>query len=131
MYIELQYIDLTNINNFGIINYIKEKLIMYFLIKFTDGIWQEYKCGRPLGLKFDKKGNLYVVDTYYGIFKVNVATGEYKNIVNISKPIDGKIPKLPNSIDIAENGDLYWTDSNYDFYLYDILYTFLANPSGR
>lgn len=39
------------------------------------GIHQEKICGRPLGLKFDKKGNLFVADAYYGIFKVDVATG--------------------------------------------------------
>ncbi|KAG5347767.1 APMAP protein, partial [Acromyrmex charruanus] len=104
------------------------------IVKFgekCDGIWQEHKCGRPLGLKFDKKGNLYVADAYYGIFQVNVATGEYKNIVNITKPIDGKIPRIPNSIDIAKNGDIYWTDSNTDFALCDLVMTFLTNPSGR
>ena len=104
---------------------------MYFLMKFTDGIWQEHKCGRPLDLKFDKKGNLYVIDAYYGIFQVNVATGEYKNIVNITKPIDGKVPRIPNGIDIAKNGDIYWTDSNTDFALYDLTMTLLTNPSGR
>lgn len=82
-------------------------------------------------MKFDKKGNLYAVDTYYGIFKVNVATGEYENIVNISKPIDEKLPLLPNSIDIAENGDLYWSDSSTDFLLYDLVQLFFTNPSGR
>ncbi|KAL6447086.1 hypothetical protein ACFW04_001439 [Cataglyphis niger] len=104
------------------------------IVKFgkkCDGLWQEHKCGRPLGLKFDKKGNLYAMDAYYGIFKVNVTTGEYKNIVNISKPIDGKFPLIPNSIDITENGDLYWTVSSTDFALYDIFQTFFANPSGR
>ncbi|KAL6255933.1 hypothetical protein P5V15_013172 [Pogonomyrmex californicus] len=104
------------------------------IVKFgkkCEGIWQEHKCGRPLGMKFDKKGNLYVVDTYYGIFKVNVTTKNYENIVNISKPIDGKISRIPNSIDIAKNGDLYWTVSSTDFALYDIVQSFLANPSGR
>ncbi|XP_012055281.1 PREDICTED: adipocyte plasma membrane-associated protein-like [Atta cephalotes] len=104
------------------------------IVKFgekCDGIWQEHKCGRPLGLKFDKKGNLYVIDAYYGIFQVNVATGEYKNIVNITKPIDGKIPRIPNNIDIAKNGDIYWTDSNTDFAINDLAMTFLTNPSGR
>lgn len=82
-------------------------------------------------MRFDKKGNLYVVDTYYGIFKVDVATRKYKNIVNISKPIDGKVPKLPNSLDIADNGDLYWTDSNTDFLLNELILIMLSNPSGR
>ncbi|XP_029174108.1 adipocyte plasma membrane-associated protein-like [Nylanderia fulva] len=99
--------------------------------KKCDGLWQEHKCGRPLGMRFDKKGNLYVVDSYYGIFKVNVESGEYKNIVNTSKPIDGKIPHIPNSIDVSENGDLYWTTSSTDFALYDGALTFLADPTGR
>lgn len=101
------------------------------LEKFSDGIWEEYICGRPLGFKFDKKGNLYVVDTYYGIFKVNVATKAYKNIVNVTKPIDGVKPMLPNSVDVAINGDLYWTDSSLEFPLYHGLYSSLSNPTGR
>ncbi|XP_014471001.1 PREDICTED: adipocyte plasma membrane-associated protein-like [Dinoponera quadriceps] len=104
------------------------------IVKFgkeCDGVWQEHICGRPLGFKFDKNGNLFVSDTYYGIFKVNMATKEYKNIVNVTKPIDGKRPTIPNSIDVAENGDLYWTDSSTDFLLHEGLHTFLANPSGR
>ncbi|XP_072749385.1 adipocyte plasma membrane-associated protein Hemomucin [Anoplolepis gracilipes] len=99
--------------------------------KKCDGIWQEQKCGRPLGLKFDKKGNLYVADAYYGIFKVNVTTGEYNNVVDISKPINGKVPLLPNSVAVAENGDLYWSSSSMDFTLYEIVYIFFTNPTGR
>jgi adipocyte plasma membrane-associated protein len=104
------------------------------IVKFgekCDGIWQEHKCGRPLGLQFDKEGNLYALDAFYGVFKVNVATGEYKNLVNISKPIDGRIPRFPNSVDVAENGDIYWTDSMLDLNLSDIMSSFLVNPSGR
>ncbi|KAK2580212.1 hypothetical protein KPH14_012472 [Odynerus spinipes] len=98
--------------------------------KDCDGIWQEQKCGRPLGLKFDKNGNLYVVDSYYGIFKVD-PSGKYKKIIDTSKPIAGKVPQIPNSLDIADNGDIFWTDSSTDFALYDGLYTSLADPSGR
>lgn len=94
-------------------------------------MWQEEKCGRPLGLQFNSKGDLFVADAYYGIFKVNVNTRQYTNIVNSSVPINGKIPKLINALDIAKNGDIYWTDSSTDFYLHDGSYTFLANPSGR
>lgn len=82
-------------------------------------------------MRFDKKGNLYVVDTYYGIFKVDIATRKYKNIVNISKPIDGKVPKLPNSLDIADNGDFYWTDSSTDVQINDLVLAMLLNPTGR
>lgn len=37
--------------------------------------YEEKICGRPLGLTFDKSGTLYAVDSYYGIFQVDVATG--------------------------------------------------------
>ncbi|KOX77025.1 Adipocyte plasma membrane-associated protein [Melipona quadrifasciata] len=104
------------------------------IVKFgqkCDGLWQEKKCGRPLGLKFNDKGELFVADAYYGIFKVNVNTRQYVNVVNSSEPIDGKITKIFNALDIAKNGDIYWTDSSTDFYLHDGIYSFLANPSGR
>ncbi|KAG8036332.1 hypothetical protein G9C98_003655 [Cotesia typhae] len=104
------------------------------LVKFgksCDQSWEEDICGRPLGLKFDINGNLYVVDTYYGIFKVNITTKSYEKIVDITIPIDGKVPMTPNSIDVSKNGDLYWTDSSSDYKLYDGIFSMLSNPSGR
>jgi hypothetical protein len=32
-------------------------------------------CGRLLGMTFDKFGMLYVADAQYGVYKVNVKTG--------------------------------------------------------
>lgn len=43
---------------------------------FTDGIHEPEICGRPLGLSFDGNQNMYVADAYYGIFKVNLSSGE-------------------------------------------------------
>ncbi|XP_014205300.1 adipocyte plasma membrane-associated protein-like [Copidosoma floridanum] len=104
------------------------------VVKFgqdCDGLWQESKCGRPLGLKFDKKGILYVNDAYYGIFKVDVKTGKYEQLVDSKDPIEGKRPMLINSLDIASNGDVYWSDSCSNFHLEDGIYCMIANPSGR
>lgn len=98
---------------------------------FIEGEWQEHLCGRPLGLKFNKNGELFVADAYYGIFKLDVTTGKYEKIVNIKKPIDGKAPNIVNSLDIASNGDIYWTDSSSEFALHDGVYTVLADPNGR
>lgn len=42
-------------------------------------LYEEDKCGRPLGLSFDKTGSLYVADAYYGIFKVDISTGNNIN----------------------------------------------------
>ncbi|XP_014238925.1 adipocyte plasma membrane-associated protein-like [Trichogramma pretiosum] len=104
------------------------------IVKFgkdCDGIHQESKCGRPLGLKFDKSGNLYVCDAYYGIFKVNVTTGKYETIVDSKTAIEGIYPGIVNSIDVASNGDIYWTDSSADFKIEDGAFTMLSDPSGR
>lgn len=98
---------------------------------FIDGDWQESKCGRPLGLKFDSKGALYVCDAYYGIFKVDVKSGKYETIVNSDEPIEGKKPMITNFLDIAKNGDLYWSDSSNEFSVEDGVFTWLSNPSGR
>ncbi|XP_046834906.1 adipocyte plasma membrane-associated protein-like [Vespa crabro] len=116
----------------GYVVKIDEKGIIPF-VKFggkCDGILQYYECGKVLGIKFDKKGNLYVIDTYLGIFKVD-RSGNYEKIIDISKRIDNKIPRIPNSLDIAENGDIFWTDSSADFPLYDAVYSIFINPSGR
>ncbi|XP_033226875.1 adipocyte plasma membrane-associated protein-like [Belonocnema kinseyi] len=99
--------------------------------KQCEGDWQEHICGRPLGLKFNKNGELFVADAYYGIFKLDVTTGKYEKIVDIKKPIDGKAPNIVNSLDVASNGDIYWTDSSSEFALHDGVYTILADPNGR
>ena len=40
--------------------------------------WEAKKCGRPLGIRFDKHGHMIVADAYLGIFKINVETGEIR-----------------------------------------------------
>lgn len=96
-----------------------------------DGYWQEPKCGRPLGIEFDKSGILYVADAYYGIWKVNIATGQKQLLVSPSVEIEGRKPKVFNSIALASNGDVYWTDSSSDIYLEDGIFGMLLDGSGR
>lgn len=52
-------------------------------------------------------------------------------MVPINKEIDGKKPKVPNSIALASNGDIYWSDSSTQFSLEDGMFEVLADPSGR
>ncbi|VVC29780.1 Hypothetical protein CINCED_3A009369 [Cinara cedri] len=103
--------------------------------KVCDGLYEEHICGRPLGLKMDNKGFLYVVDAYYGIFKVNIHSpvhyGAKEQIVSMDQPIEGVRPKFPNSVTIASDGTIYWTDSDTNFKLHDGVYTLLADGSGR
>ena len=45
--------------------------------------------------------------------------------------IDKKSAKVFNSLAVATNGDIYWTDSSTQFDLFDGVYDVLADPSGR
>lgn len=57
--------------------------------------------------------------------------GEKTLVVPINQEINGKKPKIPNSIALASNGDIYWSDSSTEFFLEDGVFDFLADPSGR
>ncbi|XP_034833934.1 adipocyte plasma membrane-associated protein Hemomucin-like [Maniola hyperantus] len=96
------------------------------------GIIQEHICGRPLGFVIDEKNKLmYVADAYLGIWKVDLATDKKQLLVSPRVPIDGRVPKIFNSVALDKNGDLYWTDSSSDFYLRDGVLAGLVDPSGR
>ncbi|KAJ8681136.1 hypothetical protein QAD02_016923 [Eretmocerus hayati] len=99
--------------------------------KDCDSSWENPECARPMDLKFDGNGYLYVCDAYYGIFKINVTTGIYEQIVYSSEAIEGVTPKLINSLDIDRNGHIYWTETSSDFNLRNLIYYCFADPSGR
>lgn len=62
--------------------------------------------GRPLGLKFDRDGTLFVADSLRGLLRVTP---------------DGRVTTLvseigyPNSVDVSPAGDVYITDSSAKF----------------
>uniref|UniRef100_A0A182J858 Strictosidine synthase conserved region domain-containing protein n=1 Tax=Anopheles atroparvus TaxID=41427 RepID=A0A182J858_ANOAO len=98
--------------------------------------FEEEICGRPLGLAFDTKGsNLIVGDAYYGIWLVDLTTGNKEQLVSPDTVLEGKgvnrKAKLFNSVAVARNGDIFWTESSSDFTLQDGVFTVFANPSGR
>ncbi|CAO1340598.1 unnamed protein product [Diamesa serratosioi] len=96
---------------------------------------EEAICGRPLGMAFDTKGdNLIVADAYMGIWEVNLSNGQKKQLVKPDEELDGIVPraaKLFNSVAVAKNGDIYWSDSTSDFTIQDGMLSFFTNPSGR
>ncbi|XP_026760593.2 adipocyte plasma membrane-associated protein Hemomucin-like [Galleria mellonella] len=96
------------------------------------GLHQEHICGRPLGFVIDEKKNiLYVADSYHGIWSVDLKTGKKQLLVSPTVAIDGRQPKLFNSVALDKNGELYWTDSSSDFHLRDGVYSLVTDPSGR
>jgi len=99
-------------------------------------IYEESRCGRPLGLAFDTQGNnLLVADAYYGIWEVDLSSGKKKQLVSPYTELPGKNidrrAKIFNSVTVDKSGTIYFTDSSSDFTIQDLIYTTFANPSGR
>ena len=71
----------------------------------------EHVCGRPLGLKFDKKnGDLYIADAYLGLKVVGPAGGL---ATQVATEAEGHPLHFTNDLDIDEDeGVIYFTDSS-------------------
>jgi len=67
--------------------------------------------GRPLGLQFDRQGNLIVADGYKGLLSINPA-GE---ITVLSTGVNGVPFGFTDDVDIAKNGVIYFSDASWKF----------------
>jgi len=45
--------------------------------------------------------------------------------------IDGAKPKISNSVNVASDGIVYWTDSDTNLALHDAFLTTFIGPTGR
>ncbi|XP_010488915.1 PREDICTED: protein STRICTOSIDINE SYNTHASE-LIKE 3 [Camelina sativa] len=78
-----------------------------------DYLKDEHICGRPLGLRFDKKtGDLYIADAYLGIMKVGPEGGL---ATSLTTEADGVPLRFTNDLDIDDEGNVYFTDSSSVF----------------
>ncbi|KAK4483394.1 hypothetical protein RD792_010580 [Penstemon davidsonii] len=97
----------------------------------TSKQWKsETKCGRPLGLRFDKKnGNLYIADSYHGLLVVEPQGG-------IAKPlathVDGNPILFANDLDVHNNGSIFFTDTSQKYNRVEHFFILLeGEASGR
>lgn len=67
--------------------------------------------GRPLGLEYDKSGNLLIADAFLGLLKAN-PKGE---ITVLSNSVDGTPIVFADDVDVASNGIIYFTDATTKF----------------
>lgn len=90
----------------------------------------EHICGRPLGLRFDKKtGDLYIADAYFGLMKVGPEGGLATSLTN---EVDGMPLGFTNDLDIDDEGNIYFTDSSTKYQRRNFMQlVFSAEDSGK
>ncbi|XP_049812926.1 adipocyte plasma membrane-associated protein Hemomucin-like [Schistocerca nitens] len=96
-----------------------------------EGPWDEEACGRPAGVKFASDGTLIVADMYYGLFRVDVDTGQSWQLVSVNQTIAGRRPGLPNGVETAPDGSIFWSDSSTAANFRNAIVEFLDDASGR
>lgn len=75
-----------------------------------DYLRNEHICGRPLGLRFDKRtGDLYIADAYFGLMKVGPEGGL---ATSLATEAEGVRLGFTNDLDIDDEGNIYFTDSS-------------------
>jgi sugar lactone lactonase YvrE len=67
--------------------------------------------GRPLGIRFDRAGNLLVADAFRGLLRI-APDGA---ITVLATEADGKPILYANSVDVAEDGRIYFSDASTKF----------------
>ncbi|KAL9228626.1 hypothetical protein vseg_004181 [Gypsophila vaccaria] len=73
----------------------------------------EHICGRPLGLRFNKKtGDLYIADAYFGLMKVGAEGGL---ATPLAAEAEGEPLRFTNDLDIDDDGNVYFTDSSTSY----------------
>ncbi|KNC82453.1 hypothetical protein SARC_05268 [Sphaeroforma arctica JP610] len=89
---------------------------------------KELVCGRPLGMKlYPLDTNKLIVADNHGILMVDLTSGA---VDVLASPQDHNLT-LPNDIEVADNGDIYWTHSG-PTYRHTIHHVIMAcAPSGK
>jgi sugar lactone lactonase YvrE len=84
--------------------------------------------GRPLGLVFDRAGNLIVTDAIKGLLSVSPG-GEVKVLATEA---DGVKFGCLNDLDVAANGTIYFTEASYKYPMAQFSSDILEHqPNGR
>ena len=93
----------------------------------------EEKCGRPLGMQFDKnEENLIICDAYKGLLKLNIETTELTTLISSDVGVNDVPFKMLNHLDISSDGKVYFTDSSWKWGRKDFPYMILEGGArGR
>ena len=77
-------------------------------------------CGRPLGLQIDIEGDLLLVDSYKGLFRINTKSGEKKHLFEPEKT-GGLSCLFFNNLALHSNGSIFISCSSSMFTLRDYM----------
>lgn len=84
--------------------------------------------GRPLGLRSDKNGGLFIADAIKGLLHMD-ATGQ---VTTIADSLDGQALKFVDDLDIDDRGRIYFSDASQRFdYSQVALDFFEGSQTGR
>src|SRR2546423_335915 len=84
--------------------------------------------GRPLGLVFDREGNLIVADAIKGLLSIS----REGNVSVLTTEAEGVPFSCTNDLDVATDGTIYFTDASYKYSLTHLKDDVLEHqPNGR
>ena len=84
--------------------------------------------GKPLGMEFDRNGNLIVADAEKGIISLN----KEGDLSLMTDSVNEKKMKFGDDLDIANDGAIWFTDASLRYNYDDSIYSFIENrPTGR
>ncbi|XP_057865360.2 protein STRICTOSIDINE SYNTHASE-LIKE 10 isoform X2 [Cryptomeria japonica] len=89
----------------------------------------EHICGRPLGLRFDKHGTLFIADAYFGLLTVAPHGGLAQPLVT---QVEDTNLTFTNDLDFDTQGFIYFTDSSSKHQRRNFLLMFIeGDNTGR
>ncbi|KAL3853839.1 hypothetical protein ACJMK2_017340 [Sinanodonta woodiana] len=84
-------------------------------------------CGRPKGMKVGPDGHLYLVDSYKGLFRINLQNKALETLIPSNIGVNNVPFKFLNGLDISSQGIVYFTDSSLTWdrrnFRYEVLET--------
>lgn len=84
--------------------------------------------GRPLGMMFDKAGNLIICDAWKGLLQLGT-DGQFTTLVS---EVNGVPLTFTDDLDIADDGKIYFTDASTKYHQPDYVLDLLeGQPYGR
>jgi len=115
--------------------------------EYCEEQYEEYKCGRPLGMSFTKTGKLLVCDAVFGLYLLDLDKKveenrildlkdmdkvDYKALLTPDAIINGSQNVLFNSLVLSKDDEtVFLTVSSTRFPLRDSSFELISDPSGR